>query len=79
MERAFKVPSLRNVADRPPYMHAGQKATLAEVLAHYNAAPAAPAGHSELQPLGLDPSQLRQLEAFLRALSGGVEVRQAAR
>ena len=73
MERAFKVPSLRNVADRPPYMHAGQKRTLAEVLAHYNTAPAAPAGHSELTPLGLAPSELRQLEAFLRALSGGVK------
>ena len=76
MERAFKVPSLRNVADRPPYMHAGQKATLAEVLAHYNAAPAAPSGHSELKPLGLAPSELRQLEAFLRALSGGLEVKE---
>ena len=79
MERAFKVPSLRNVADRPPYMHAGQKATLAEVLAHYNAAPAAPSGHSELKPLGLAPSELRQLEAFLRALSGGLEVKEVAR
>ena len=75
MERAFKVPSLRNVADRAPYMHAGQKQTLAEVLAHYNAAPAAPAGHSELRPLGLSPTELRQLEAFLRALSGGIEVK----
>lgn len=79
MERAFKVPSLRNVADRAPYMHAGQKQTLAEVLAHYNAAPAAPAGHSELRQLGLSPRELRQLEAFLRALSGGVEIKEAAR
>ena len=71
MERAFKVPSLRNVAERAPYMHAGQLRTLAEVLAHYNAAPTAPAGHSELKPLGLTPAELRELEAFLRALSGG--------
>jgi cytochrome c peroxidase len=74
MERAFKVPSLRNVADRPPYMHAGQMHTLAQVLRHYDSAPAAPAGHSELRPLGLSPAELRQLEAFLRALSGGVAV-----
>ena len=74
MERAFKVPSLRNVADRAPYMHAGQMRTLAHVLLHYNTAPAAPAGHSELKPLGLTPTQLRQLEAFLRSLSGGVRV-----
>jgi cytochrome c peroxidase len=71
-ERAFKVPSLRNVAERAPYMHAGQFATLAEVLDHYNRAPAAPAGRTELQPLRLNKKELRQLEAFLRTLSGGV-------
>jgi cytochrome c peroxidase len=70
-ERAFKVPSLRNVADRAPYMHAGQLATLADVLSHYNRAPQAPDGHTELQPLNLDARELRQLEAFLRSLSGG--------
>ena len=69
LERAFKVPSLRNVAERAPYMHAGQFSTLAEVLQHYNRAPAAPAGHSELKPLGLSATELRQLEAFLRTLS----------
>ena len=52
-ERAFKVPSLRNVAERAPYMHAGQFSTLAEVLAHYNRAPAAPLGRTEIKPLGL--------------------------
>jgi cytochrome c peroxidase len=72
MERAYKVPSLRNVADRAPYMHAGQMPTLASVLHHYNTAPPAPAGHSEIKPLGLTPVELYQLEAFLRALSGGV-------
>jgi cytochrome c peroxidase len=71
LERAFKVPSLRDVAERAPYMHAGQFGTLADVLAHYNRAPAAPAGHTELQPLRLKTSELRQLEAFLRTLSGG--------
>jgi cytochrome c peroxidase len=70
-ERAFKVPSLRNVAERAPYMHAGQVGTLAEVLEHYNRAPAAPAGRSELRPLRLERTELRQLEAFLRTLSGG--------
>jgi cytochrome c peroxidase len=70
-ERAFKVPSLRNVADRAPYMHAGQLTSLADVLAHYNRAPTAPAGHSELKPLKLNARELRQIEAFLRTLSGG--------
>ena len=70
-ERAFKVPSLRNVAERAPYMHAGQSATLADTLDHYNRAPKAPVGHSELEPLNLSAAELRQLEAFLRSLSGG--------
>ena len=71
-ERAFKVPSLRGVADRPPYMHAGQFATLGEALGHYNRAPAAPKGHTELEPLKLNARELRQLEAFLKTLSSGV-------
>jgi cytochrome c peroxidase len=71
LERAFKVPSLRNVADRAPYMHAGQIATLDDVVAHYNKAPAAPAGHTELKPLQLNADEVRQLVAFLRTLSGG--------
>src|SRR5690606_6832653 len=41
--RAFKTPSLRNVAERAPYMHAGQLATLGDVVAHYDAARASPA------------------------------------
>ena len=73
LERAFKVPSLRNVAERAPYMHAGQLTTLAEVLDHYNRAPAAPSGQTELEPLHLKSRELGQLEAFLRALSGGLD------
>jgi cytochrome c peroxidase len=73
-QRAYKVPSLRNVAGRAPYMDAGQFATLAEVLDHYNRAPMAASGHTELQPLRLKREELRQLEAFLRTLSGPVVV-----
>ena len=54
-------------------MHAGQFGTLAEVLEHYNRAPAAPAGRTELKPLGLSRAELRQLEAFLRTLSGPLD------
>ncbi len=72
---AFKPPTLRNVAESAPYMHAGQYATLTEVLRHYNHPPLAPLGHSELEPLGLTPNELGQLEAFLRALSGPLLVR----
>ena len=67
--RAFKTPSLRNVAERAPYMHAGQIATLEDVVRHYNTAPDASAGHSELERLDLTPAEQSQLVAFLRALS----------
>jgi cytochrome c peroxidase len=77
--RAFKVPSLRNVADRAPYLHAGQFASLAETLRHYNRAPAAPAGHTELTPLRLSARELGQIEAFLRSLSGGTMLAPASR
>jgi cytochrome c peroxidase len=70
--RQFKVPSLRNVAERAPYMHAGQIGSLPAVLEHYNRAPAAPSGHSELRPLQLSERELGQLEAFLRSLSGPI-------
>ncbi len=69
LERAYKVPSLRNVASHAPYMHAGQFATLGEVLEHYRTAPAAPSGTNELSPLELTDGQLAQLEAFLGTLS----------
>lgn len=69
LERAYKVPSLRGVANRAPYMHAGQLATLDAVVAHYNRAPRAPRGHSELKPLRLSDREAQQLVAFLRALS----------
>jgi cytochrome c peroxidase len=67
--RAFKTPSLRNVAARAPYMDAGQLATLDAVIEHYNAAPKAPFGHSELKPLKLSRDEKRQLVAFLQTLS----------
>ena len=71
--RQYRPPSLRNVAERAPYMHAGQFTTLAQVLDHYNRAPAAPQGHSELKPLGLSRSELEQLAAFLGTLSAPVQ------
>ena len=72
LERQFKPPSLRNVADRGPYMHAGQFKTLEEVLHHYNTAPTAPAGHSELEPLNLSEEQIRQIIAFLKTLDSPI-------
>lgn len=68
----FKPPSLRNVAERGPYMNAGQFATLEEVLNHYNNAPTAPLGHSELEPLHLSEKQIAQIITFLKTLDSPV-------
>lgn len=70
--RAFKVPSLRNVAARAPYMHAGQLASLTDVVNHYDRAPKAPAGHTDLRALHLTPDERWQLVQFLGALSAAV-------
>lgn len=79
---AFRTPSLRNVAQRPPYMHAGQFATLEQVVRHYAASPKAALGHSELarpgekhadrEAIRLSESDVRDLAAFLGALTGPV-------
>ena len=69
LQGAFKVPSLRNVANRAPYMDAGQMETLSEVLQHYNRAPPSDAGMSELEALSLTSNELRELEAFLGSLT----------
>lgn len=66
--RAFKTPTLRGVSQRPPYMHAGQFSTLVEVIRHYNEAPKAEQGHSELVPLQLGEEEIKALAAFLDTL-----------
>ena len=67
---SFKSPTLRNVAETAPYMHDGRFATLAAALDHYDRAPDASIGHSELTPLGLSARELAQLESFLMTVSG---------
>jgi cytochrome c peroxidase len=79
---AFRTPSLRNVARRAPYMHAGQFDSLEQVVAHYAASPRAALGHSELardddpQPtrhaIRLSEDDVRDLTAFLDTLSGPI-------
>lgn len=70
---AFKTPTLRDVAKRPPYMHAGSLRTLEEVVAFYNKG-----GHpnpwlsGEIRPLNLTPQHQADLVAFLQALTGEV-------
>jgi cytochrome c peroxidase len=69
---ATRTPSLRNLADTAPYQSKGQFASLAEVLQHYNRAPLAMIGHSELTPLNLGDRELQNLEAFLNTLAAPV-------
>ena len=79
---AFRTPSLRNVAERPPYMHAGQFASLPEALEHYRRSPPAAIGHSELarpgdahgerQVIRLSAADVADLAAFLGTLTGPV-------
>lgn len=73
---AFKTPTLRNVAETAPYMHAGQFETLEEVLDHYNEAPAGPHEHTDLFELNLTGQELAQLVAYLKSLSGPVSAPQ---
>jgi cytochrome c peroxidase len=72
LEGQFKPPSLRNVTARGPFMHAGQFATLEEVLHHYNTAPQAPVGQSEIHPLNLDDRKIAQIIAFLNTLNSPI-------
>lgn len=64
----FKTPTLRNVSETGPYMHTGQFDTIAAVLDHYNVAPKAPLGQSEIKPLGLSDQAVADLAAFLQTL-----------
>lgn len=67
---AFKVPTLRNVAETAPYMHDGRFGTLRDVLEHYKEAPAFRIGFQQLFPLDLTAAELQQIEAFLGTLTG---------
>lgn len=63
----FKVPTLRNVEDRAPYMHTGQFATLAEVVDFYDRGGDfnGPNKDPLIQPLNLNQQQKNALIAFL--------------
>lgn len=70
---AFKTPTLRNAAERAPYMHDGSLPTLEDVVEHYDKGGIAnPSLDSEIQPLHLTAGEKTALTAFLRALTGRV-------
>lgn len=67
---AFKPPTLRNITDTAPYMHAGQYGDLFSVMRHYRHTPRAAIGQTEIEPLPFMHTGMMQLEAFLHSLSG---------
>lgn len=78
-DSTFKVPSLRNIAVRPPYMHDGRFATLSEVVDHYSEGIQAhanlpltgffPRNSEGVIPLRLNRYQKDSLIAFLHTLT----------
>jgi cytochrome c peroxidase len=67
----FKTPTLRNLADTPPYMHDGRYRTLEEVIAHYDrGGDGARNQDPRIRPLGLSDGERQDLIAFLAALRG---------
>ena len=71
---SFKSPTLRNVSLTAPYMHDGRFSTLVEVLSHYNQAPAASIGITDILPLKFTAEQLDQLRRFLLTLDSPVNL-----
>jgi cytochrome c peroxidase len=72
-EGAFKTPTLREIANRAPYMHDGKTTTLEEVVDFYDrGGNANPRLDENMAPLHLSTEEKRALIAFLRALSGSV-------
>ncbi len=72
-EGAFKTPSLRDVVGHFPYMHSGQYPKLEDVIKHYNTAPKAIVGISELKELKLSLLAQQDLLAFLKVLNAPVD------
>ncbi len=80
----FKVPTLRNIALTAPYMHNGVFSTLEQVVSFYNTrdtdsswgAPEVKrnVNTEELGDLGLTPTEVADIVAFLQTLSDGYVV-----
>lgn len=62
---AFKTPTLRNVAERPPYMHAGEFKTLEDVMFFYRMSSSRQVEHQDLTD-----EEISEIVAFMKTLSG---------
>lgn len=71
LKGAFKTPTLRDVALTAPYMHNGMYGTLEEVVEHYNRGGDVKENlDPNMKPLNLTADEIRDVVAFLRALTG---------
>jgi cytochrome c peroxidase len=68
---AFKTPTLRDVTKHPPYLHDGSVTTLREVVELYNRGGTKnPNLDVKMEPLGLSPTEVEAIVAFLQSLEG---------
>jgi cytochrome c peroxidase len=71
MQFAFKTPTLRSVAPRPPYLHDGSAATLHDVIKLYEKGGIdRPSRSPAISPLELTERDRMDLVAFLETLTG---------
>jgi cytochrome c peroxidase len=71
LQFAFKTPTLRSVALRPPYMHNGSATSLFEVVKHYEKGGIDRASRSPMMlPLDLSDQDRFDLVAFMQTLTG---------
>lgn len=72
---AFKTPTLRDTAQRAPYMHAGQMDTLEDVMVHYvGGGIDRPSRSVLMKQLSLSREEIADVIAFMRSLTGAKQV-----
>jgi cytochrome c peroxidase len=70
MKGAFKTPTVREAANTAPYFHDGSASTLFEVMEHYRKGGDVKTNLSaEMKPLQISDTEVRQIVAFMEALS----------
>jgi cytochrome c peroxidase len=72
---AVKTPTLRDIAQRAPYMHDGSIATLRDVMYHYvGGGIDRPSRSDQLQAIDLSADQIEDVIAFMQSLTGSKQV-----
>jgi cytochrome c peroxidase len=68
----FQTPSLRHASRTTPYFHDGSRATLLDVIKHFDAGAGSDPNHDPVlgRPLGLSGDEMLDLIAFIRSLRG---------